>query len=411
MLTERGVLSLAESRRIAAEAAAVDAMAASVDDVIPSDRKIDGEYPVYFAGASGAHLWDVDGNRFVDFMLGYGTVLLGHADARVDEAAFAEIRTGSTLGMMKPAQARLAQLLTETVGGEMAMFMKTGSDATSAAVRIARAATGRDRIVRFGYNGWHDWAAERPTGVLASAASVVDRIPYNDLDALAAVLADHRDAVACIVMMPFLLDPPGHGYLEGVRELTDRHGIVLVFDEMRSGFRMAPGGAQEYFGVRADLATYSKAMANGWEISALVGRADLVGRLADVHISSTFFSNTGPMAAAAATIDVVRDTDALARIWRLGERLQDGLRRLSDAAGVPTDVIGYPPMPFIDFGRCGSAAEDVARTFFTATVRRGIFFHPNHHWYVCAAMGDDDIDAALDAADAGFRAVRSTVLG
>jgi glutamate-1-semialdehyde 2,1-aminomutase len=400
-------LGLDRSFALDRRAERIDALAAKRKKVIAADQMIEGHYPVFAERAHGAHFWDVDGNKYLDLFLSYGTVVLGHADPDVDEAVVREIRRGFAVGLMKPVQSELiAELLEFVPGAEMGMLLKTGSDATGAAVRLSRAFTGRDRVVRWGYNGWHDWCAQWDHGIPAVSRALVDTFTYNDLDSLRAVFARHPGQIACLVMMPFMIERPAPGFLEGVRELTREHGTLLVFDEIRSGFRLALGGAQEYYGVTADLVTLSKAFANGYAISALTGRADVLRTLERVHISSTYYANADAMAAALATVRKLRSGDHLKRIWRMGERLQDGLRSLTTEFGAPVDVVGHPPMPFLDFRFGGGDADQRAkRSFYAATIREGVFLHPSHHWFIAAATTDDDIDRAVGAARRGFEAL------
>lgn len=405
-----GQLRTDKSRGLLARAARVDATLAD-GYVLPRDRLVDGEYPLFADHGRGAYVWDVDGNRFLDFILAYGTVILGHAHPAVSAAVTREIESGFALTLRKTVQVELAELLTSVIpGAERVLLLKTGSDATSAAVRISRAYTGRDRVVRWGYNGWHDWAAIRPAGVPRAASDAVDTFAYNDLESLERVFAAHGDEIACCVMMPFELEQPEPGFLEAVADLVRSHGALFVLDEMRSGFRVALGGAQEALGVRADLATFSKAMANGYPISAVTGPDRIMQTVGSVHISSTFYVNGAEMAAATATILELQGSDALERVARLGARLLDGLGELAAASAVEAAPLGVPQMPFLAFGYPGEETNALARTaFFTETVRRGILLHPSHHWFVSAAMTEADVDAALEACEAGFAAVRAAV--
>jgi glutamate-1-semialdehyde 2,1-aminomutase len=400
------------SRALLARARQIDATFACDGYVLPQDRVIDGEYPAFAGRGEGAYVWDADGNRYLDFILAYGTIVLGHAHPEVSSAVIGEIRRGFALGFPKAVQVELAELLGEVIpGAERVLLLKTGSDATSAAVRVSRAYTGREHVLRWGYAGWHDWAALRAAGVPASALGQTHTFAYNDLQSLREALEHHGREIACCVMMPFELEPPRPGFLADVLELVHRHGALLVFDEMRSGFRVALGGAQERFGVTADLATFSKAMANGYPISALTGRAEVMSMLGEVHVSSTFYVNAAEMAAARATIRELKEGATLRELERLGRLLMSGLAELAVAAGVPVTVLGAPQMPFLRFDYEDRAAREAARRrFFTETVRRGILLHPNHHWYVSGAMTDADIDEALAACEAGFAAVR-TALG
>ncbi len=401
-------LSQRRSEQLLRRGSAVDATLSAEGYVLPRDRVVEGEYPSFAERGEGAYVWDVDGNRYLDFILGYGTIVLGHAHPLVSAAVMGEIQRGFALSVRKQVQVELGELLTTVIpGAERVLLLKTGSDATSAAVRISRAHTGRERAIRWGYSGWHDWAALRPGGVPEWVRDRTHTFTYNDLTSLEQVLAAHGEEIACCVMMPFELETPAPGFLAAVAELLRRHGVLLVFDEMRSGFRLGLGGAQEKLGVRADLATFSKAMANGYPISAVTGPEEIMRTVGEVHISSTFYVNGAEMAAALATIRELQRGEALPRLQRLGERLQAGLGILARSAEVPAQPCGAPQMPYLEFAYAEAAEREAAKTaFYTETVRRGVLLHPNHHWYISAAMEEGDIDAALAACEAGFAAVR-----
>ncbi len=377
-----------------------DAWAATRDAILEVDAANSG-YPQYVDRAQGAYLWDVDGNRYIDFIMGYGPVVLGHAHPEVTEAVVGQLALGTcTSPLWNPRQVELTELLTEVIpGAEQAYLLRTGSDATTAAVRLARIHTVRDKVVRWGYNGWHDWAAPRPDGIPTSTIADTLRFEFNDLASLEAVFAKHPDEIACVIMMSYEYEAPAAGFLEQVKNLAHRFGALFVLDEMRSGFRISLGGAQEYFGVRPDLSTFSKAMSNGYPISAVVGRRDVLAGLGRTHMSSTFYGNPAEMAAAIITIDILRNTDALARIRRLGEKFRDALDKLVTASGLPAQVVGLPVSPFLRFR---DPTEDphagrLKTTFFRETLRRGVMFHPNHQWFVSAAHTDEDVDATIAA--------------
>jgi glutamate-1-semialdehyde aminotransferase len=372
---------------------------------------VDGEYPAFAQRGEGAYVWDVDANRYIDFILAYGTIVLGHAHPAVTAAVVEQIRSGFALSMPKPVQVELAELLAKVIpGAERVLMLKTGSDATSAAVRVSRAYTSRDRVVRWGYSGWHDWAALRQSGIPQDVVAQTHSFTYNDTASLERVFSAHGDEIACCVMMPFELDPPRDGFLDRVAEIVHSHGALLVLDEIRTGFRVAMGGAQERFGIQADLATFSKAMANGYPISALTGREEVMRMLGEVHISSTFYVNAAEMAAAQATIGELQREGTLAKLERLGGRLLDGLAQLIDTTGAEARLRGVPQMPFLQFcHRDRTLRERAKRAFYTETVRRGILLHPNHHWYISGAMSERDIDETLAACEAGLAAVRRVV--
>lgn len=418
--------SFAESERLYEEACRL--VVGGTTQAKTPENYIPGAYPIYAAKGEGAFIWDVDGNRFIDWIMAYGCFALGYCEPTVDEAAIREIREGFAFPLTRPVQNRLAELLVELIPcAELVHFFKAGSDSTSAAVRVARIYTGRDRIVRWGYNGWHDWCCHREAGIPRSVRENTLTFRYNDLNSLEDVLKRHKDQVACVIMMPLELLEPEPGFLQGVKELTHQNGAVLVLDEMRSGFRMALGGAQEYYSVTPDLACFGKAMANGYAISALVGRADIMLGLLQSHLSSTFYTNSIAMAASVANIERMMQGDVIPHIWRLGQVFQDGLRQLIRDTGVKAEVVGVSPMPFMvftydnedwftDTGQSGkpimekgSRSETAWRIFYTEMTRGGVLLHPNHHWFVARAHTDADLEHTLGVAADAFQAVRQAV--
>lgn len=384
-----------------------DARALTRGDVLAPERSEQTVYPRFADRLKGGRMWDVDGNCYLDFLLGYGPVILGHADDRITRAVTAELERGNCLApMWSPRQVDLTELLCSVIpGAQMAYALKTGSDANSAAVRLARIFTSRPSVVRWGYNGWHDWAAGKPAGIpdaVRRHSLTFDADPVS----LDRCFREHPDEIACVLMMPFGDEPIPDGLLHDLKDVAHRHGALFVLDEMRSGFRLALGGAQEYFGIQADLATFSKAMANGYPISAVVGRADVMRGLAATRISSTFYAGPAEMVAALETIKILRTSDVLSRIWSLGRRLLDGLSGAVARSGVTAEVVGYPVMPFVRF--TDPNPERRARTrdqFFVETTRRGILLHPTHQWFICGAHAEQDIDDAVDACDAALSEV------
>ncbi|KPI02999.1 Glutamate-1-semialdehyde 2,1-aminomutase [Actinobacteria bacterium OK074] len=357
-------------------------------------------YPRYFSRAAGPYLWDLEGQRYVDFNLGYGPVVLGHADERVTGAVLAELRNGNCIApLWSRRQSELTDLLVSVVpGAEMAYLLKTGSDATSTAVRLSRIFTGREKVIRWGYNGWHDWAAGSPAGIPEATRADTLLFDYTDLNTLRDAFARHPGQVACVLMMPFGDETAPEGHLRKIRDIAHEHGALFVLDEMRSGFRLDLSGAQGLLGVQADVSTFSKAMANGHPISAVVGRADVLSALARTRISSTFYADPAPMAAALATIRILRDTDALERIWTAGSAFQDGLSALVERHQVEARVVGYPPMPFLQFTHPDPVVrEQVSTAFAAGAAQHGVLLHPGHQWFLSAAHTREDIEFALHA--------------
>lgn len=383
----------------------VDARVSTRADILKETGTDTTVYPRFAARMKGAYLWDADGNRYTDYMLGYGPVILGHADDRINGAVIDEMSRGNCMApLWSTRQVELNELLCEIVpGAEQSYLMKTGSDSTTAAVRLARIYTGRSRVIRWGYNGWHDWAAGNPAGIPAESFALTSLFDYQDPDSLRQVFAAHPNEVACVLTMPFCEETTTAAHLSELKEITHEHGAVFILDEMRSGFRMAVGGAQEYFGVAADLATFSKAMANGYTISAVCGRREIMNCFARTRISSTFYAGSADMAAAMATIDVLRHTNALEHIWRLGEMLQQGLRRIVADYDIAAKVTGYPPMPFLRFNDRDTQRQNrVRNSFYVSAVANGVLLHPEHQWFVSAAHTDEDIQETLDACRAAI---------
>ena len=365
---------------------------------------VEGAYPVFLAGGSGAYVSDVDGNSFLDILLGYGPMILGHACAEVDRAAADTMAAGFCLNLPQAVQVELAEKVVALVpSAEQAMFFKTGSDATSAAVRLARAHSGRETILRCGYHGWHDWCLVDDPGVPAAITQRVFQFAYNRADQLEELLKRHRGEVAAIIMTPVghdfdaQIENPAPGFLESVRALADEHEAVLIFDEVRTGFRLDIGGAQALYGVTPDLTALGKAMSNGYPVSALVGRREVMQAALSTFISSTYFPNGLSMAAASATLDILQRDDVLVQIKSMGQSLHNGLSSIVDDSALPVTLSPYPQMPFLYFDRSLAADQDARRDrFYAALARRGIFAHPRHHGFLSCCHGEKEITRLLE---------------
>lgn len=367
---------------------------------------IRGSYPFYANKAKGAYLWDVDGNKYVDYMLGYGTIVLGHANKEVVNAVCNEIQRGHMLSpLWKPQQKELIELLISIIpNAEMAYLMKTGSDAASGAIRLARIFTGRDKVVRWGYNGWHDWATPRPNGVPTAVRKDIFEFTYNDIDSLHKLFKIHGNDIACVFMMPFELEKPKNGFLEEVKEIAHKYGALFILDEMRSGFRMALGGAQEYFNITADLATYSKAMSNGFPISTIVGRADILKNISQTKMTATYFCSSAEMEAAITTIKILQNSPTLKHIWSVGQLFLNELEKSIIENNIEAKVLGYAPFPFIQFTEGDLLKREISKIkFYSFMAQNGIYFHPNHHWYICGAHSESDILKTVEICNNGFK--------
>jgi glutamate-1-semialdehyde aminotransferase len=362
-----------------------------------------GEYPIFIDHGYAGHIVDVDGNDYIDMLCAYGPIILGYVEEEINEAAKAQMDKGFCFSLVQPLQNELEQRLVDIMPcGEMAFLVKTGSDATNAAVRAARAYTDRDKIARCGYHGWGDWCVEVHGGVPQVVQDLTKEFHYGDLADLERVFAENPGEIACVIITPVghplnaPVQAPPAGYLEGVKELTHQNGAVLIFDEIRTGFRVAMGGAQQRYGVTPDVTTVGKAMANGYAIAAVVGSREVLSTYEKkAFISSTFFPNSLEMAASMKTLDILEREKVQDVIWERGTRFMDRLSDIVDESGAPVLKSGIPPMPFLTFPKVDEHYTARRTEFYTQCIRRGLFVQPFHHWYICYRHTEADLDRAL----------------
>nr|WP_320132209.1 aminotransferase class III-fold pyridoxal phosphate-dependent enzyme [uncultured Holophaga sp.] len=374
---------------------------------------IPGEYPIFLEKGYGGHIVDVDGNDYIDMLCAYGPIILGYQEPEINEAVKAQMDKGFCFSLVQPIQNELEQRLIDLIpSAEKVILVKTGSDATGVAVRIARGYTERNTILRCGYHGWHDWAVEVHGGVPQCVQDLTVEFEYGHLEDLEAKLEAHQGDVAGIIITPVghplakAVQAPPEGYLEGVRSLADKHGAVLIFDEIRSGFRVALGGAQARYGVTPDLSTFGKALANGYPISAVVGKAEFMDVCEKkVFISSTFFPNSLEMAAAMKCLDILERDRIIEQVWEKGTWFLAELERVVKASGVSATVNGIPPMPFMLFDKVDEHAKVRRERFYTETIRRGLFIQPFHHWYISARHTQADLGKAIAAIEEALAVV------
>jgi glutamate-1-semialdehyde aminotransferase len=322
---------------------------------------VTGVAPKYLQRGKGAHVWDVDGNEFLDWSMAIGPLSLGYSYDAVDRAIREQLEDGITFSMMHPLEVEVAELIREVVpNAQMIRYSKTGADVTSAAVRLARAFTGRSRVICCGYHGWHDWyisVTDRSAGIPPSVQALTATFNYNDLDSVAHALDDDT---ACAILEPMIFEEPRHGFLHELKAACRKNGTLLIFDEMWTGFRFALGGAQERFGVQADLMCYSKAIANGMPLAVLAGRADVM-RLCEreVFFFTTFGGEALSLAAAKATIRELRERSVPAHLARLGGMVREGYNTLARNLDMPyTRAIGADCRSLVTFdGSVGNPLE------------------------------------------------------
>lgn len=374
----------------------------------------DGFGPKYIARGKGSHVWDVDGNEFIDYPMGLGSVSLGHARPEVIDAVTRQLADGSTFSLMHPLEVELSERIVSMVPcAERVRFGKNGSDATSACIRAARAKTGRDHVARCGYHGWQDWSIDasygiRARGVPETIRDLTHPFPYNDLPALESLLT--KTPMAAIILEPVGAVVPQPGYLEGVRDLATRHGAVLVFDEVIAGFRYARGGAQEYFKVKPDLCAMGKGVANGFPLSIVCGSAEFMEPFEEIFFSFTFGGEAAALAAASATLDVMEKENYWAHVWKLGTRLQSGFKELAKEHQLDSfmDCIGLAPWTVVTVADHGKWSGMQLKTLFQQEMlRRGILFSGSQ--FISLAHDEADIERTISAYREAMRVVRFAI--
>jgi len=395
-------------------------------------------YPLFMTQAQGGHIRDVDGNEYVDFHASFGAVLLGHNEPRINAAVRRTMdEHGVSFAAANPLEVELAERIVDMIpSADRVVFPCTGTEATFHAVRLARGFTGRERILKFegNYHGWHDYVAwshhfatddeGEPTPVAASAGipeAIRDLVlvrEYNDAAGVRDTLAREGDSIAAVILEPVFHNAgvvlPEPGFLETLREACTAAGTLLIFDEVITGFRHGPGGAQERFGVTPDLSTFGKALGNGFPISALCGRGDIMDRLGpkgDVLFAGTFAGQALDMAVALEVTRIVREGAIHAHLARLGERLTSGIQAAIDETGAKVQVresagvwtmyfTDTPIRKFRDFARFAMDKDHpVQRAYRSWLLERGIYVHPHYmiRGFLTGAHTDEDVDRLVDA--------------
>ena len=353
---------------------------------------VKGVSPVYLEKGNGAHVIDVDGNEYLDYILGLGVITLGYNYPIVNEAIENQLRDGIIFSLPHPLEIELSELLTEIIPcAEMVRFSKTGSEVTSAAIKAARAYTGRDHIAFRGYHGWHDWysiVTEKNKGIPESYSEYMHEFKYNDLSSLEWIFNRYPDDIATVIMEPMIVEEPRNDFLNGVKDLAHRNGALLIFDEIVTGFRWSLGGAQEYFSVIPDLATFGKGISNGMPLSAIVGKKEIMQEFEEVFFSTTFGGECLSLAAGLATIEEMMKGNMISHIWKLGKRLKDGLNSIG------LRCIGFPCRPMIEL----SYDSPILRSLYLQElIKKGILIHSGMLINLCYSHTKGDIDKTLNA--------------
>jgi glutamate-1-semialdehyde aminotransferase len=358
--------------------------------------------PAYIERGSAGHVWDADGNEYIDYPLSLGPIILGHGDPDVQKAVKDQLDDGTIFSLPHRLEVEVSELLCETIPcAEMVRFGKNGSDVTSAAVRAARSFTGRDRVALCGYHGWQDWyigTTTRNSGVPKAVSDLTHTFDYNDPASLEEIFRKYPGEISCVIMEPVGMESPQDDFLQKVAEITRTNGAVLIFDEVITGFRLALGGAQEYFGVTPDIACFAKAMANGYPVSAVVGSGDVMKQFEQVFFSGTFGGEALSLAAAKATITKMQREPVIERLWEVGGRLQTAYNEISMEFGLSeiTSCVGLAPHTITPFSDASGAASLPLRSLLQQELAlRGILYLVGFN--VCYSHTDEDVDITITA--------------
>jgi len=394
----------------------------------------------------GAYIWDADGNRYIDYRLAFGPIILGHAYPAVVERVAEAIREGTTFAWTTPLEVQVAERIVRMTGVDQVRLSNTGTEATMHALRIARAYTGRERFIKFEgqYHGMYDYVLFTTAGTPASALGsrrnpinvqmssgipegirrYVINLPFNDVERLEETVEARWHELAAIIVEPLLGNAAGilprPGWLEKIRELCDRYGIVLIFDEVKTGFRIANGGAQEYFGVKADLVTFAKAMGNGFPIAAIGGKREVMATVEPGRVShgGTYTGNAVGTAAADATLELLETRPIIETIFRRGRQLMEGIHEILTRADIPHAMTGLPPIfSFIlgtdeepvDFRGYIQGDEELYERLVMALIERGVMPDADGRepWFLCYSHDEQVIADTLTAFEDAVREVKS----
>jgi glutamate-1-semialdehyde 2,1-aminomutase len=372
-------------------------------------------FPLFSARAEGSRFWDVDGNEYIDYMCGYGPNVLGYGDPDVEAAASTQRAKEDVVTIPSTIMVDFAELLVDTVASaDWAFFAKNGGDVTTLAVMTARAATMRKKIVFINgfYHGVAPWTQKLDyPGILEEEVANNLYVDFNNLPALERLLSENRGQVAGLIAQPYMhgnfVDNtlPEAGYWQAVRALCDLHGIVLIIDDVRAGFRLDMAGSDHYFGFKADLICFCKALANGYNVSALCGRESLKDTVSSLSYTGSYWMSAVPFAAGIATITKLKQLDAPAQFARLGTELTGGLITAAAEHGFTLNASGAPALFYLRIADDDSLM--LHQEWVAECVQRGVFFTSHHNHFVNAALTSSDINRTLEVAHEAFGIVRS----
>ncbi len=353
-------------------------------------------YPVFISRAAGPRFWDADGNSYVDYLLAYGPILLGYDDPVVNAAITHQIQHGTIFTTAWEQEVSIAQQLIDLIpSAEMLGFLIGGSAATTGAIRLARAYTGKDYVIRSGYHGWHDWAMAGRVGVPEQVGQLTLEVPYNDLQALEDLLRQHTGKVACVIMETTREQGPTTEFLQGCVDLAHQYDALCIFDEIKVGFRVAYGGAGERFGVTPDMSSFGKACCNGYPGSFVAGRKDILGspKCQEAWLAATFHCDTLSLTAMSVVISEMQRRNGIEYQWKMGERLIEGLNAVTREHEIGYRLTGLGPMPT---PVTDEADKERVTSMLQGCLARGVYLPPGHPLFLSLSHTPEIIEQTID---------------
>ena len=373
-----------------------------------------GISPLYISRAKGACVWDVDGNKYIDLVNSLASVSLGYGDRDVSRAVRKQLKKGVSFSLPGVLESEVAELLVDLIpSAEMVRFGKNGSDATSAAIRLARAYTGRDHIIVCGYHGWQDWyigSTTRNKGVPSQVSDLTHKFIFNDIESLKDLISKYHGKIAAVIMEPMNSVWPKKGFLESVKRETSDEGALLIFDETITGFRFSKGGAQELFGVIPDLSTFGKGMANGFPLSAVVGRRDIMMEMEEIFFSGTFGGELLSLAASKVVLEKHKNQDICVQLETLGKSLATQLEFLIDDLSLNSimKLSGHPTWKFLNWSPTEDFEVAQIRTYFQQEMYRlGVLIIATHN--ISLAANERIISKVLDAYELALTQLKNAI--
>ena len=374
-----------------------------------------GDSPSFIDRGEGCYLYDVDGNKFIDFVCALGPITIGYNVEEINDAVKAQLDKGISFSLQAEAEVELAEKIIEIIPcAEMVRFVKNGGDATTAAIRLARAYTERDLVALSGYHGMHDWSigsTENNKGIPKAISDLTKTFEYNNIESLEELFNRYPDEIAAVILEPIQANGPKDDFLQKVKELTHKHGAVLIFDEVVSGFRYALGGASEYYGIVPDMAAFGKGMGNGLPISAVAGKKEIMKQIEEgIFVSTTFGGEALSMAGSLAALEILEKPGVYEHIWNLGTILKEGLEKLIDKYEL-NDVIlvsGLPPHCGVEFEDVGSLDYlDINSIYSQAMIHNGIITVGINN--INLSHTEAEINAYLKAAEEGMINIKKAI--